>query len=133
MGRYSTYLLPARYAFGPRAGLFVSWGLDLAGGGNNDAAALWHGANEALASRRQARLLVMVSDGLPTECTTTALRTLVRRLEKRRIVCAQFAVAPIPVVCFPHHVVLDPACPEASVKAFGMTVSRLVRRAMSLG
>jgi len=40
-----------------------------ADGGNNDAAGLWHAAQTALASRRKAKLLVMISDGLPTQCT----------------------------------------------------------------
>lgn len=50
-----------------------------AGGGNNDAGALWHAAQHALASPRKMRLLVMISDGLPTECTVAALRGLVQR------------------------------------------------------
>src|SRR5581483_5261697 len=55
----------------------------VAGGGNNDAAALWHVAQEAQRSRRRARLLVMISDGLPTECSVAALKGLVNRLTNK--------------------------------------------------
>ena len=62
-------------------------------GGNNDAAALYHAATAARQSRRKAKVLVMISDGLPTECSIDALRSLVVNLTKRRnIVCAQVAV-----------------------------------------
>ena len=60
-----------------------------ADGGNNDAGGLWYAAQLALASRRRSRLLVMISDGLPTECSVTALRECVTKttspfLGKRR-------------------------------------------------
>ena len=78
------------------------------GGGNNDAAGLLHLAGVARESRRRAKLLVMVSDGLPTECSTEALRSLVDRLEKREhMVVAQVAVRPLEEQCFRHHVLLD--------------------------
>src|SRR5262249_5544955 len=40
-----------------------------ANGGNNDAAGLFHAASAALASPKRAKVLVMISDGLPTECS----------------------------------------------------------------
>lgn len=102
-----------------------------AGGGNNDAAALWHAALAARATRRRAKLLVMISDGLPTECSVAALRALVTRLTNRlKICCAQVAVQPLEEVMFPHYVVLEDADPEASVRRFGEIVARLVRRAL---
>ncbi|HZO17201.1 MAG TPA: hypothetical protein VFB62_28180 [Polyangiaceae bacterium] len=102
------------------------------GGGNNDAAALFHAAGVARRSRRRAKLLVMVSDGLPTECSVNALRGLVRRLEQREGMClAQVAVRPLEEICFPHHVLLEEADLETSVRRFGETVARLVRRAMA--
>ncbi|MCA9796302.1 MAG: VWA domain-containing protein, partial [Candidatus Eremiobacteraeota bacterium] len=52
-------------------------------GGNNDAGALDYLARLALASPRQTRLLVMISDGLPTQCSVSALRALVKRLTTR--------------------------------------------------
>ncbi len=103
-----------------------------AGGGNNDAAALWHAAQEAERSKRRAKLLVMISDGLPTECSVAALRALVQHLSTRRkVCCAQVAVAELEEVCFPHYVLLNDADLNASVREFGRTVARLVRRVLT--
>jgi hypothetical protein len=105
-----------------------------AAGGNNDAAGLWHAAQAAHASRRRAKLLVMISDGLPTECSVAALRALVTRLTKKfKMCCAQVAVHRLTEVCFPHYVVLDDANPEVSVRRFGQVVARLVQRALRGG
>jgi cobalamin biosynthesis protein CobT len=103
-------------------------------GGNNDAAALFHAAGVAKQSRRRAKVLVMVSDGLPTECTVAALRGLVQQLTRReRMVCAQVAVQPLAEVCFPHYVVLQDANVEITVQKFGALVARLVQRALGAG
>ncbi len=103
-------------------------------GGNNDAAALWHAAREALRSGRKARVLVMISDGSPTECTTAALAALVNRLSHRsNICCAQVAVRPLPVVCFPHYVVLQTDNDAEAVTKFGRIVGALVRRVIRAG
>ncbi|MFO0761636.1 MAG: hypothetical protein U0359_34660 [Byssovorax sp.] len=103
----------------------------VADGGNNDAAALWHAAQLALASRRKARLLVMISDGLPTECSTSALKALVNKLGRRHgICCAQVAVQPLAEVCFPHYVLLEGGDAEATVHRFGEVVAKLVEKAM---
>ena len=103
-----------------------------AGGGNNDAAGLHHAAQVALASRRKSRLLVMISDGAPTECTTTALRKLVRHLERRRgVACAQVVVNRLDERCFDTYLeVLDDDVATA-VRAFGAIVARLVTRTLS--
>ncbi len=100
-----------------------------ASGGNNDAGALHHVAQLAQRSGRQGKLLVMISDGLPTECTADALSALVRRLSRKGICCAQVAVQPLKVVCFPHYVLLggDASLGE-TVRKFGRTVARLVRK-----
>jgi hypothetical protein len=99
--------------------------------GNNDAAALWHAAQQARASRRRAKLLVMISDGLPTECSVAALRGLVRRLGQRLgICCAQVAVQPLAEICFPHYVLLEEGDLDASVRRFGAVAARLVRTAI---
>lgn len=101
-------------------------------GGNNDAAALYHAANVALASRKRARILVMISDGLPTECSVAALRSLVTTLTKRKgMVCAQVAVRALEEECFPHYVVLDDAAIDAAVAKFGRMIGDLTRRALS--
>lgn len=105
-----------------------------ADGGNNDAAGLWHLACEALRSRRRAVLLVMISDGLPTECSVTALRNLVDTLGRRhRMTCAQVAVRPLEEECFPVHVRIDEDDLDAAVGRFGTVVARLVRRTLGAG
>ncbi len=102
-----------------------------AGGGNNDAGALWHAAQHALASPRKMRLLVMISDGLPTECTVAALKGLVQRLTHRfHICCAQVAVRPLEEICFPHYILLQEDDLQASVAEFGTVILRLVRTVM---
>lgn len=102
-----------------------------AAGGNNDAAGLHHAAQLALASRRSARLLVMISDGLPTECSTAALRGLVQELtRKRRIACAQVAVHPLSEVCFDDHVEVLDTDVSVATRDFGRIVARLVARTL---
>lgn len=101
-----------------------------AGAGNNDAAGLWHAARVAMASRRKAKVLVMISDGLPTECSVEALRGLVRRLSRRHgLCCAQVAVRPLEEICFPHYVEIDGEL-DLAVRKFGDIVARLVGRTM---
>ncbi len=101
-------------------------------GGNNDAAALYHAANVAMASTKRARVLVMISDGLPTECSTVALKDLVTQLTRRRnIVCAQVAVRKLDEVCFPNYVVLDDSELDAAVAKFGRMIGDLARRSLA--
>ena len=103
----------------------------VAGGGNNDAAALYHVAQVAKNSRRKAKVLIMISDGLPTECSVAALKNLVVQLTNReQMVLAQVAVQPISEVCFPHYVVLKDADITITVRKFGTVVASLVRRAL---
>ena len=100
-------------------------------GGYNDAAALFYAANVARASRRRAKLLVMISDGLPTECSVAALRELVQTLTRRwHMVCAQVAVQPLAEVCFPHYVVCNDPTIEQTVTRFGGIVMGLVRKTL---
>ncbi|HLT36018.1 MAG TPA: hypothetical protein VK034_07025, partial [Enhygromyxa sp.] len=100
-------------------------------GGNNDAAALLHAAQVAAGSRRKAKLLVMISDGLPTQCSVAALRNLVIQLGRRQhIVCAQVAVRPLEEVCFPHYVLLAEEPIELATVRFGELVSKLARQAL---
>lgn len=102
-----------------------------AGGGNNDAAALWHLAQLALRSQRSARLLLMMSDGIPTECTVAALGTLVRRLEQRhRLACAQVAVEPLSDVCFGNYVEITDQDGLRAVARFGEVLAGLTQRVM---
>ncbi|MCA9606804.1 MAG: VWA domain-containing protein [Myxococcales bacterium] len=102
--------------------------------GNNDAAGLYHVAQVALRSPRKARVLVMISDGLPTECSVDALRGLVRTLTQRhKLVCAQVAVRPLEEVCFPHYVEVTEDNLDGAVARFGQIVARLVGRTLRDG
>jgi hypothetical protein len=86
----------------------------------------------ALAAKQRAKVLVMISDGLPTECGVAALRSLVTHLTKRRnIVCAQVAVRRLEEVCFPHYVVLDDSQPDIAVAKFGRMIGDLARRSLT--
>jgi hypothetical protein len=100
--------------------------------GNNDAAALWHVFRVARASRRRAKLLVMISDGLPTQCTVASLKALVARLTRWNYCCAQVAVQPLEQICFPHYILLDDQQLDASVRKFGEVVVRLVGQALGM-
>lgn len=103
-----------------------------ANGGNNDAAALYYAAQVALRSRRRARLLVMISDGAPTECTTHALTALVVRLEKKHnICCAQVAVQAIAEHCFTNYIELIDDDLVAAVRRFERVIARLVGVALA--
>lgn len=100
-------------------------------GGNNDAGALWHAAKAAFRSKRRAKVLVMISDGSPSDCSVAALRNLVHKLShKHRMVCAQVAVAPLTDICFPYYVTLDPADWRESVRRFGTIIASLVTKAL---
>lgn len=98
------------------------------GGGNNDAAALAHVAEVARRSGRRAKLLVMISDGLPTECSVEALRKLVRRLGREGMACAQIAVRPLEERCFDDYVEVRDLPTDEAVRRFGAIVARLVQR-----
>ncbi|MDX2092026.1 MAG: hypothetical protein SFX73_29450 [Kofleriaceae bacterium] len=102
-----------------------------ADGGNNDAAALLHVAHVAAGSRKRARVIVMISDGLPTECSVAALRGLVTTLTKRKgIVCAQVAVRRLEEECFPNYVVLDDEQLDVAVARFGRMIGDLARKVL---
>ena len=101
-------------------------------GGNNDAAALLHVANVAAGSQKRARVIVMISDGLPTECSVASLRGLVTMLTKRRgIVCAQVAVRKLEEECFPHYIVLDDSEIDVAVAKFGRMIGDLARKVLA--
>ncbi len=100
-------------------------------GGNNDAAGLYHAASVAAQSTRRARLLVMISDGLPTECSVSSLRALVRDLSRNKgMVCAQVAVRPLEEVCFPHYVEIQADQLDLATRRFGEIITGLVQRAL---
>ena len=96
--------------------------------GNNDSGALLRAAQLALASRRRNRLIVMISDGSPAECSVASLRNLVQVLEKRyAIACAQVAVAPLSEICFPHFLDVSSKPTREAVRQFARLLVRLTR------
>jgi hypothetical protein len=104
-------------------------------GGNNDAAGLLQAARIALASGRERRLLIMVSDGFPTECSVEALEHLVALLESEYgIPSAQVAVAPLDEGrgVFPDYTDLAGGELRDAVAAFGRMIQRLVRTRFGL-
>ena len=99
-----------------------------AGGGNNDAGGLQRAADLALASRKRHKLLIMISDGSPTECTFESLKNLVQRLTRdHEIVCAQVAVERIEQIAFPHYVDLSRYTLDEAVARFGNLLIQLTR------
>ena len=97
------------------------------GGGNNDAAALWRAAELARQSRRTRKLIVMISDGMPTQCSFNALRFLVQELEREPgLTLAQVAVDRLTEVAFPHYVDLSAHNLSDAVVQFGRTIHRLI-------
>ena len=101
-----------------------------AGGGNNDCAGLWHASVHAKRSKRKKKLLVMVSDGLPTECSAESLRSLALRLERMGLLTAQVAVRPISTQLFRHYVeILDDDIDDAA-RRFARVIAKLVRKTM---
>jgi hypothetical protein len=100
-------------------------------GGNNDAGALAAAVNLAEASRRSRRLIVMISDGLPTECTLESLRQQIKNATRRGYFCAQVAVSPLPSVVFPHFVDLSSLPLKEAVDRFGELLVSLLRTQMA--
>ena len=101
------------------------------GAGNNDAAGLLYLAHLAEESRKHRKVLVMISDGYPTECSLESLRTLVRTLSARhRMACAQIAVAELEDTrsAFPDFTDLSTLDPARSVAHFGAVLQRLITR-----
>jgi hypothetical protein len=96
------------------------------GGSNNDAGALLRAAELAHRSRRRNKLLVMISDGSPTECSVAALRRLVQVLNVRHgIVCAQVAVETLAEVAFPHFLDVTAVDEHEAVTRFGRMLQQL--------
>ena len=96
------------------------------GGGNNDAGGLQRAAELALASGKQRRLVILASDGSPTECTVTALRGLVENLHRRHGVrCVQIALAPLEHATFPHYVDVSALPMAQAVKLFARMLIRI--------
>ena len=100
----------------------------VSGGGNNDAGGLLRAAQLALQSGRDNRLLVMISDGSPTECSVAALANLVRYLGRRRnVACAQVCVDRVRDRVFPVTLDVRELGMDAAAHEFGRLLVRLTR------
>jgi hypothetical protein len=63
-----------------------------ASGGNNDSAMLFHMGQSAQASGKSVKMLFMLSDGQPSDCSWLSLRNLVLRFEAEGMVPWHFAL-----------------------------------------
>jgi hypothetical protein len=98
-----------------------------ANGGNNDSAMLWHMYQSAASSGKELRILLMVSDGNPTECSWGSLHNLVCRLEMAGFVPVQIAVSTITNPAFERYFVDLVGQPMASaIIEFGRLLLSLV-------
>ena len=96
--------------------------------GNNDAGGLARSAEMALRSCKRNKLLIMVSDGSPSECTLDSLKNLVAHLTRNcGIVCAQAAVDEMEGIAFPHYVDLSQYSFDEAVARFGNLLMELTR------
>ncbi len=97
-----------------------------AGGGNNDAGALKKAAELAMASRKKNKLLVMISDGSPTECTEISLTSLVQQLESSyQIKCIQVAIDKFSTASFKDFVDLSNLDFHSAITRFGEIIARI--------
>jgi hypothetical protein len=97
--------------------------------GNNDSGGLKRAAELALASGSPRILLVMISDGSPSECSVESLENLVNYLTNHLdMICAQVAVAPLPVKAFPHFLDLTDHEFHEAVAHFGRLLVHLTNR-----
>lgn len=67
------------------AGAFRVSGLKAAGG-NNDSAMLWHMGQSALKSGKTVKLLLMISDGQPSDCSWGSLNNLKHKFESEGMI-----------------------------------------------
>src|SRR4029453_2020698 len=70
------------------------------GGGNNDAAMLWHMGQSAAKSGKDVKILLMLSDGQPSECSWLALHNLVLQFEQEGMIPWNFALDVINIPAF---------------------------------
>lgn len=70
------------------------------GGGNNDAAMLWHMGQSAAKSGKDVKILLMLSDGQPSECSWLSLHNLVLQFEQEGMIPWNFALDVIQIPAF---------------------------------
>ncbi|HEY9787167.1 MAG TPA: hypothetical protein V6D17_17390 [Candidatus Obscuribacterales bacterium] len=69
-------------------------------GGNNDAAMLWHMGQSAAQSGKDVKILLMLSDGQPSECSWLSLHNLVLQFEQEGMIPWNFALDVIQIPAF---------------------------------
>lgn len=70
------------------------------GGGNNDAAMLYQMGQSARSSGKDVKILLMLSDGQPSECSWLSLRNLVHKFEQEGMIPWNFALDVIKTPAF---------------------------------
>lgn len=70
------------------------------GGGNNDSAMLWHMGQSAAKSGKHVKILLMLSDGQPSECSWLSLHNLVLQFEQEGMIPWNFALDVIQIPAF---------------------------------
>jgi hypothetical protein len=99
------------------------------GAGNNDAAGLLAMAQQAVRSKKKHHLLVMISDGFPTDCSLDSLTGLVKVLDRKyAIKSVQVAVAEMESdrVAFPDFTDLSLYEIPLAVRFFGRMLQRVL-------
>ena len=69
-------------------------------GGNNDAAMLWHMSQSAAKSGKDVKILLMLSDGMPADCSWRSLHSLVLQLEQEGMIPWNFGLDTIDTPAF---------------------------------
>ncbi|MBU6451034.1 MAG: hypothetical protein KGS72_04595 [Cyanobacteria bacterium REEB67] len=70
------------------------------GGGNNDAAMLWQMGQSAADSGKDVKILIMLSDGQPSDCSWLSLHNLVMQFEQEGMIPWNFALDVISTPAF---------------------------------
>lgn len=100
---------------------------NMGNGGNNDSAGLYQMAESAKNSGKDLKILIMVSDGAPSDCTWGSLFHLVNQLEAAGYICVQVAVDKIHTPAFKRFFVDLTGQPmPAAVIEFGRMVLSLI-------
>ena len=99
------------------------------GGGNNDAAMLWHMAQSASKSGKDVNVLLMLSDGQPSDCSWLSLKNLVVQLEQNpRMVPWNFALDVIETPAFEQFFTdLVGQDMEEAIRTMGETLAAIAR------
>lgn len=98
-------------------------------GGNNDSAMLWHMGQSAARSGKEIRILLMISDGQPADCSWGSLHNLVNLFESDGMIPVQIAVDRINEPAFKTWFVdlVGQTMPEAVISMGHMLVSLVDR------